>query len=155
VPLDTSFAHQLSCNIFFSKRFFFWGEGWEKYVVAPPTPQTGPHYPGLMRTICPDLRAIWGGRPSVPKEIQGCRAQAKSREAYDYFYFDLNGPTVLGQIFGPTVGDFFVLSEKMGQNLENFREIPKMSGKKKSNFRQTHAVRYVIGTSIQLQHCCF
>jgi hypothetical protein len=45
VPLDTSLVHQSSCNTFFFEEYFFLGESWEKCVLAPPTPQTGPPLP--------------------------------------------------------------------------------------------------------------
>jgi hypothetical protein len=44
------------------------------------------------------------------------------------------------------VGEFFfVLGEKMGRNLEKFRKIPKMSGKKKNNFflNPCHWIRHL------------
>jgi hypothetical protein len=60
-----------------------------------------------------------------------------------------------GKFFGVQWGIFFVLSEKMGQNLEHFRKIPKMSGEKKYFFCQTRAVTYFIATLIELQHFFF
>jgi hypothetical protein len=69
----------------------------------------------------------------VPKKIQRCFSQAKKWEPDDYFYFDPNGPTVLGQIFGSTVGVFFVLGEKMGRFLKNPKNVGQKKYKKVSN----------------------
>jgi hypothetical protein len=52
----------------------------------------------------------------------------------DFFYFDPNGPTVLGQIFGPTVGDFFCPWRKNGSIFGKFSKNPKNVGQKNNNF---------------------
>jgi hypothetical protein len=89
-------------HLFFARIFFFWGK-FGKIFFDPPA---APGYPQLPPVPCPNLRGLWGGRPLVPKKIQRCLSQAKNAEMHDFLYFDLNGPTVLGQIFGPTVGVF-------------------------------------------------
>jgi hypothetical protein len=99
--------------------------------------------------------AVWGGRPSVPKKIQDYISQAKSREPYDFSYFEPNGPTVLGQIFGSTVGDFSKPLRKNGSIFGNFLKNPKNVGQKKIIFCRTRAVRYVIGTLIKVQRFVF
>jgi hypothetical protein len=66
VPLHTSFAHQCSCNICFSQKYFFSWESWEKYFLAPRLPPATPSYPKFRVTKCWPLRGVnrWSSEKS-------------------------------------------------------------------------------------------
>jgi hypothetical protein len=117
-------------HFFFATIFFFLGK-LGKICFGPPE---APGYPQSPRVPCHKTFAIWGGQPLVPKKIQRCFSQVKSREPDDYFYFDSNGPTVLGRIFGPSVGVFSKPLRKNGSKFAKFSKNPKNVGQKKINF---------------------
>jgi hypothetical protein len=55
VLLDASFAHQCSCNIFVSQEYFFFGESFEKCVLAP----TPTHHPASEATLGKMFVCCW------------------------------------------------------------------------------------------------
>jgi hypothetical protein len=124
VLLYTSFAHQCSCNIFFLQEYFFLGDSWEKYVLAPPTTPATPGYPGFRVTRQAALFlmvpvSIWAEeRCSGARYSGGLRFLQSRSKSIKYFFLGCRGVVV---------GDFFLSLAKNGSKFGKRQKIPKMS----------------------------
>jgi hypothetical protein len=131
VPLDASFAHQSSCNIFFSKRFFFFGESLEKYVLAPPTPQTGPPLPRVNAHHLSGFARYLGRSTVGPQKNPRVLFPGQFRGDARFFLFRRKWTLSTRANFSAYSGGFFLsLAKKFGK----FSKNPKSVGQKKINF---------------------